>query len=230
MRLKVYTSEDFYKAKCNLCSWVLDVSYKVLPKGAPCPNCGSSGFTYFPGDQSAHILGGMIHFIDSYNQKITSDRHIFPPQVYLPIIFACSNHETLLTDLVRELMKKYGKYIGQLGRFMIFDEVLSSYDKKANEKLFKALTLRSIQDAIQIEFPQYIQSLKETYSVRNNVVHGKKLDDTATALSAPNKAIDVLLESVNVFRYLNNHFVVKFSENVDYKQVIRLGSNENFLP
>lgn len=172
----------------------------------------------------------MVHFIDSYNQKINHDRHIFPPHVYLPIIFACSNYETLLADLVRELMKQYGQYIGRLGRFMVFHEVLSSYDKKANEKLFKALTIKSVQEAVQTDFPHYFHELQDMYKIRNNVVHGNELDNTENALTVPNRAIDILLQSVDVFRYLNNHYVVKFKENVDYKKVLRLGKHEEFAP
>jgi len=173
---------------------------------------------------------GMIHFIDSYNQKIEHDRHIFPPQVYLPIIFTCSNYEILLADLVRDLMKQYGKYIGRLGHFLVFDEVLSSYDKKANEKIFKALTLQSIQEAVQTEFPHYFVELHDMYKVRNNVVHGSELDNTEKALTTPNRAIDLFLESVDVFRYLNNHFVVSFKDNIDYRKVLRLGEDQDFQP
>lgn len=35
MKLKEYTSEDFYKARCVKCSWVQEQSYKVLPKKLP---------------------------------------------------------------------------------------------------------------------------------------------------------------------------------------------------
>jgi len=229
MRLKEYKSEDFYKARCPNCLWVVNEYYKSR-KGEKCPNCGYEGVTSFPGDQSAHILGGMIHFIDSYNQKIKGDRHIFPPQVYLPIIFATSNYETLLNSLVQDLMKKYGKYLGRLGRFMVYSEVLSSYDKRANEKIFKMLTLTSVQEAVQNEFPNYFKDFNEIVRVRNNVVHGKELDATEIALQMPNKAIDFLLESVDVFSHLNNYYVVKFMENVNYKKVLRLGEHEEFQP
>ena len=226
MHLKTYTNEDFYKAKCVKCSWVQEKSHKVIPKGTPCPNCAGTGYSYFPGDQSGHILGGIIHFVDSYNQKIKSDRHIFPPQVYLPIIFACSNYETLLSDLVRGLMTQYGDYLGRLARIMIFEEVLSSYDKKANEKLFKALAGKSIQEAVQDAFPNYFAELKHLYEIRNNVVHGKELDNAEVALGNANKGIDMLLLSVEVFRNLHNSLIVKFSDNVDYKKILRLGEQK----
>ncbi len=228
MLLKIYTNEDFYKSRCIACNWILDALPKTLKKGVDvCPNCGKYGFTYFPSDQSAHILGGMIHFIDSYNKKITSPRHIFPPQVYLPIIFLCSNYETLLSDLVRGIMNQYGSYLGRLARLMIFED---EYDRRGNEELFKRLTGKSIQEAVQNEFPDFIQKLKEMYTVRNHVVHGKDIDNTEQALSKPNEAIDLLLASVSVFSYLTNTYVCKFTDNVDFKKILRLGKTETFNP
>ena len=229
MRLKTYTNEDFYKARCVKCGWVQDI-YLKNAKGINCPNCGQSGYTYFPGDQSSHILGGIVHFVDSYNQKIEHERHIFPPQVFLPIIFACSNYETLLADLVRELMNCYGQYIGRLGRAMVFQEVLSYYDKRANEKLFKMLTLKSIQQAVQDKFPNFFKELENIYEIRNNVVHGQKIDESDVVLANANKGIDMLLSAVPVFMYLQNHYVVKFKENVEYRKVLRLGEHEEFNP
>ncbi|OGY45753.1 MAG: hypothetical protein A2744_00015 [Candidatus Buchananbacteria bacterium RIFCSPHIGHO2_01_FULL_44_11] len=229
MLLKTYTNEDFYKARCVKCGWVQDV-YLKKAKGTKCPNCSEMGYTYFPGDQSSHILGGIVHFVDAYNKKVEHERHIFPPQVYLPIIFACSNYETLLSDVVRELMNCYGQYLGRLGRMIVFEEVLSYYDRRANEKLFKMLTLKSVQQAVQDKFPQYFKDLDNLYDIRNHVVHGQEIDKAGVALSNANKGIDMLLLSVPIFQYLHNHYVVKFRDNVDYRKILRLGDHEEFKP
>ena len=230
MLLKTYKPEDFSKARCVKCSWVLDGYPKSVPRGEKCPNCGESGYTYFPGNQSSHILGGLTYFVEVYNTKVKGERNIFPPQVYVPIIFACSNYETLLADVVRELMNRYGQYLGRLGHTIIFEEVLSSYDRRANERLFKMLTLQSVQQAIQDKFPHYIEDLNELYKIRNNVVHGNEIDNAEVALGSANKGIDMLLLSVKVFQYLHNRYVAKFSENVDYRKILRLGKHEEFKP
>lgn len=232
MLLKTYTRDNFYRAKCANCSWVLDKSlYLISKKKEKCPNCYNVGsYSIFPNDQSAHILGGMIHFIDSYNKKITSSRHLFPPQVYLPIIFACSNYETMLHNLVAEIMKKYGNYLGRLGRLIILQETLSRYDREANEKLFKLLTLNSIQQLVETKFPTYFPQLQELYTVRNQVVHGKEIDNIQQAFDNVNKGIDILLMSIDVFRYLHNVYVCKFLDNIDYRKVLRLSKHETFSP
>jgi hypothetical protein len=229
MLLKSYKQEDFYFARCVACSWVQD-KYMKSVKGEKCPNCGKTGYSYFPGDQSAHIVGGMIYFVEAYNTKVEHERHLFPPQVYVPIIFACSNYETLLSDLVRQLMNCYGSYMGRLGRMMVFEEVLSTYDKRTNERLFKALALKSIKEAVQDEYGKYFEELHQLYEIRNKVVHGNEIDNLETALSHANKGIDMLLLSVKVFRHLHNTYIVKFKENVDYRKALRLGKEEEFKP
>lgn len=236
MFLNTYTNDDFYKPRCIECSWILDESFYSLKrskklKSKECSNCGNVGrYQTFPFLQSAHILGGLVYFIDSYNKRIKTVRHIFPPQVYLPIIFACSNYETQLADLVKAITNKYGKYVGRLGRMMIFDEVLRKYDRRANQALFKKMTLTSISKAIQEEHPNYWRDLERLYEIRNNVVHGKKIDEHDQAFDNVNKSIDFLLESVNVFKYLHNTYESKFLDNINYRKVLRMNKDEIFEP
>lgn len=217
---------------CIECGFVHDESPKNIAKGTPCIHFGNyeRGYTTFPNNQSTQILGGMVHFVDSYNEKITSDRHIFPPQVYLPVIFATSNYETVLHSLVIDIMKRYGSYIGRLTHFMLYSEVLSRYDKKTNESLFKALTQHSVQESIQTNFPNYFNDYRDISKVRNKVVHGKNIDDTEVALTVPNQAINFMLETVDVFKQLHNDYVVCFNDNVDYRTVLRLNAKEDFNP
>jgi len=66
--------------------------------------------------------------------------------------------------------------------------------------------------------------------IRNNVVHGQKIDEVEIALGNANKGIDMLLLSVSVFQYLHNHYAVKFQDNVDYKKILRLGDDQEFKP
>ena len=113
---------------------------------------------------------------------------------------------------------------------MVFQEVLSYYDKKANEKLFKMLTCKSIQQAAQDKFPNFFKELENIYEIRNNVVHGQKIDESEVVLANANKGIDMLLSAVPVFMYLHNHYIVKFKENVEYRKVLRLGDHEEFNP
>lgn len=197
-----------------------------------CPSCKKpKGYGLFPGNQSLHILGGMIHFIDWYNANITSPKHIFPPQVYLPLIFACSNYETLLSDLVREIMDCYGRYIGRLGRKIIWSETLAEYDKKANENLFKLLTGTGIQKALkQSPYKKYFQELEIINQIRNKIVHGNEIDNHEQGFAHVNDSINFLLESVKVFAYLHNEYVCKFRKNVDYATILNLGKTDSFTP
>jgi len=235
MLLKTYKREDYMRARCINCGWILDKDHRLLKKDKKgnylktCPNCKKARYSEFPSTQSIHILGGLIYFIDSYNKNIKSKRHFFPPQVYLPIIFACSNYETLLNSLVVEILNQYGSY-GRLARIIVHEEILSTYDKKANQNLFKKLTGTSIQQDVQNLFPTYFHTLEKLNEVRNLVVHGKDIDNIEAAAKHTNEAIDFLLTSIEVFRYLHNKFVSKFEKNINYKAILRLGKKDIFSP
>lgn len=225
--MKDYIPQEIFKSECTLCKWVNDLSPKVI-KHAKCTNCRKyGGYKEFPSnDASAHIIGGLPHFIKSYNSKLTGPKHFFTPEMFTPIVFAFSHYEAMLRNLTDEIIRSYDHHIGRLGRFIIWQGTMTGkgrYDVGAAKKLFRHLVGKEFDSLLSREFKSFKEKMDKLWAIRNEAVHGGRV-------SVPNpdfndeldEAIDFIIESITVFQELHNRFVADFKKNIPIRKILRL--------